>query len=305
MRRDGVLLRRCQLEVRGADAQIDALARVGHEARTQPLRNAQPEIARVEHVVPDVAGEDVDLRRAEEARDELVCRMVVQLVRRALLHDVPVLHQHDVVGHGHGLGLVVRDVDGRNAQLELDLLELVAHLIAQLRVEIAQRLIEQEHLRVAHQRAAQRNALALSAGELRRAAVEQLLDGEHFCHVIYPLVNFLPGCLFGFQGEGHVFPHRHVGIQGVFLKYHGNVTLLRRHKGFVLALAGRAGHHILTETDFAADGVQKARDAVHGCGFAAAGGAQKHAELAVLDFQVQLIQHKGFALVIAYAQILD
>lgn len=48
MRRNGVLLRRCQLEVRRADAQIDALARIRSEARTQLLRNAQPEIARVE-----------------------------------------------------------------------------------------------------------------------------------------------------------------------------------------------------------------------------------------------------------------
>ena len=51
-------------------------------------------------------------------------------------------------------------------------LDLDPHLHAQLGVEIGQRLVEQEHLRVAHDRAAHRHALSLAAGELARIAVE-------------------------------------------------------------------------------------------------------------------------------------
>ena len=58
-------------------------------------------------------------------------------------------------------------------------LDLGAHVDAQLGVEVGQRLVEQEDLRVAHQRAAHGDALALAAGELARLAVEQMADLQH------------------------------------------------------------------------------------------------------------------------------
>ena len=45
------------------------------------------------------------------------------------------------------------------------------HLLAQLQVERAERLVEQQHLRLADQRARQRHALALAARQLRRPAL--------------------------------------------------------------------------------------------------------------------------------------
>ena len=52
-------------------------------------------------------------------------------------------------------------------------LDLAAHLVAQLGVEIGERLVEQEDLRIAHDGAADGDALALAAGKLARIAVEQ------------------------------------------------------------------------------------------------------------------------------------
>ena len=83
------------------------------------------------------------------------------------------MHHDDLVGHGHGLDLVVGDVDGRGLQPLVQFLDLGAHLHAQLGVEIRQRLVEQEHLRVAHDGAAHGDALALAAGKLARKALEQ------------------------------------------------------------------------------------------------------------------------------------
>ena len=54
----------------------------------------------------------------------------------------------------------------------MQLLDLGAHRDAQLGVEVRQRLVEQEHLRIAHDGAAHGDALALAAGELARKAVE-------------------------------------------------------------------------------------------------------------------------------------
>ena len=60
----------------------------------------------------------------------------------------------------------------------LKLFDLVARRGAQLGVEVGQRLVEQEHGRVAHQRTRQGDALALAAGKLARPAIEQMLDAE-------------------------------------------------------------------------------------------------------------------------------
>ena len=49
--------------------------------------------------------------------------------------------------------------------------DLGARRRSQLRIEVRQRLIEQEHLRMAHQRPAERDALALAARELPRQPV--------------------------------------------------------------------------------------------------------------------------------------
>ena len=60
--------------------------------------------------------------------------------------------------------------------------DLDAHLHAQHGVEVRERLVEQEHLRLAHERPADGDALALAAGELRRPAVEQFLELQHARH---------------------------------------------------------------------------------------------------------------------------
>ena len=52
----------------------------------------------------------------------------------------------------------------------LDALELDLHLLAQLEVERAERLVEQQHPRAVDDRAGERDALALAAGELRGLA---------------------------------------------------------------------------------------------------------------------------------------
>ena len=60
----------------------------------------------------------------------------------------------------------------------LELLELLAGRRAQLGVEVRERLVEQEDLRLADDRARERDPLALAAGELARLAVEQAADAE-------------------------------------------------------------------------------------------------------------------------------
>ena len=84
----------------------------------------------------------------------------------------------DAVPHRHRLDLVVRHVDRRHAEPLLQRLDLAAHVHAKLRVEVRERLVHQEHLRLPDDRAAHGDTLALAAAQLLRAPVEQRVEAE-------------------------------------------------------------------------------------------------------------------------------
>jgi len=65
----------------------------------------------------------------------------------------------------------VRDEDERDPEARLEELQLQLHLLAQLAVEGAERLVEEQDGGTVHQGARERDALLLSAGELRRLPV--------------------------------------------------------------------------------------------------------------------------------------
>ena len=71
-------------------------------------------------------------------------------------------------------------------------LDLDPQLVPELGVQVGQRLVEQEHVGVAHQRPADRHALALAAGELVGTAVEQMLDLQHGGGLGDPLLDLRP-----------------------------------------------------------------------------------------------------------------
>ena len=114
-----------------------------------------------------------EVRPADEIRDEAVVRVEVDLLGRAELDDPPGAHHGDHVGEGQGLHAVVRDVDGGDLELLQEGAQLLARLLPQLGVEVAERLVEEDDARLGHQRPGQRHPLLLPAGELgRRAPLE-------------------------------------------------------------------------------------------------------------------------------------
>ena len=86
----------------------------------------------------------------------------------------PGVHHDHALRQRHRLDLVVGDEQRRDAQLAVQLLDLDAGLRAQLGVQVGQRLVEQEHLGLAHDGPAHGHALALAAGQLARLAVQQV-----------------------------------------------------------------------------------------------------------------------------------
>ena len=85
-------------------------------------------------------------------------------------------------GQGERLVLRMRHIDERDADFLLDGLELDLHLLAQLQVEGAERLVEEQHLRAHHQRARQRDALLLAAGELGGPGGQTVLQPDLLPH---------------------------------------------------------------------------------------------------------------------------
>ena len=124
----------------------------------------------------DDAVDHVHCRRADEVGDEDVFREIVNLVGRADLLDHPLVHHRDLGRHGHRLDLVVGDVDHGVPQLVVQLLDLQPHLGAELGVEVGERLVEEAEADLLDERAADRDALALAAGKLRRLSLQQVID---------------------------------------------------------------------------------------------------------------------------------
>src|SRR5438093_11822544 len=107
------------------------------------------------------------IARADEVGNEGRGRLVVDIERIADLLEDAFIHHGDPIGHGEGLLLVVRDVDGRDVQLLLDATDLIAHAHAELRVDIRERLVTEETFRTEDARSGERDALLLPSGELR------------------------------------------------------------------------------------------------------------------------------------------
>ena len=80
------------------------------------------------------------------------------------------VHDHDAVGDLERLFLVVGDEHAGDVNLVVQPAQPLAQLLAHLGVERAERLVEQQHLRLGRERPRQRDALPLAAGELRRVA---------------------------------------------------------------------------------------------------------------------------------------
>ena len=175
--------------------------------------------------------EEVHRRASHEPRDERVGRPVVDVVRGADLLDLAVRHHADPVTQRHRLHLVVGHVDRGHRQLAVQALEVPAYLGPQLRVEVGQRLVEQERLGPAYERTTHGHPLPLATRELAGLAVEQLVDVEQDRRLAHPPVDLGPGRTALTEPVGEVLVDAHVGVERVVLEHHRDVALPRSQPG--------------------------------------------------------------------------
>ncbi len=195
------------------------------------------------------------------------------------IYDHAQVHHHHLIGEGQRLGLVVGDVDRGDAETTLQRRDLRTGLDAELGVEVRQRLVHEEHLRLAHDRTAHGDTLTLTAREGLRLAgqvgleVEELRSLEHASSALF-LAD--AGDL---ESEAHVLGDGHVRVQRVVLEYHRDVAVLRRD----------VGHVAVADEDAAGVDLFEAGEHAQGRGLAATGRTDEDEELAVTDLEVQLV----------------
>ena len=132
------------------------------------------------------------LRVADEGHHELARRLVVELARAADLLEPAVVDDGDLVGDLHRLVLVVRHEDRRHVHDVVELAQPLAKLGADARVEGAERLVEEQHLRLRRERAREAHPLPLSSGELRGVAVAEALELDEVEELVDPLARSRP-----------------------------------------------------------------------------------------------------------------
>ena len=170
----------------------------------------------------------------DEAHHELVGGVLVEVARAPDLLDPPVVHHHDLLGDLHRLLLVVGDEDRRHVDLVVEPPQPGAQLLADGRVERAERLVEQQHLGLDGERAGERHALALAARELRRGS-----DRRKPSRWTSSSSSFDAGVDLGLrtladlEAEGDVLAHGHVLEGRVVLEDEADAALARGRGGRV------------------------------------------------------------------------
>ena len=141
-------------------------------------------------------------------------------MRRADLHQPAVIEDADAACHRHRLGLIVRDVQHRCAEVGLDVLQLHAELAAQLRIERRQRLVHQVDRRTPHERPADRHALHLAARQPRRRIGELVIDAHELRYALDPLpdLTLIDAPRRGAQGKSEIVVNGEVRVERILLE---------------------------------------------------------------------------------------
>ena len=172
---------------------------------------------------PDAAGAGDHAARndralAHEGRGEAGAGSSVDPFGRARVLDPPVARDHAQIGQRHGLLLVVGDVDEGGADALLDGLQLVLHLAPELEVERAERLVEQQHRRLDHERAGEAPRADAGRRKLVRPAPRDMLQPDQRQRILDGAAALGARDALHQQPEADVAADAHVGKQRVILK---------------------------------------------------------------------------------------
>jgi hypothetical protein len=203
------------------------------------------------------------------------------------LFDPALVHHDDQVGRRHRFHMVMRDIDGGEFVPRMQPPDLAAHLVAEIGVEVRQRLVEQQRGRLHDKRARECHALLLTAGELMWIAVSErreTRDVEDRAHARVPIRPGRFACLQPIRdvrGDGHMRPER------VILKNHRHVASFGRHD------RARRGQQTVADADRTPIGRHEAGEQPQGRRLPAPGWPEQAGQFTMLDGQRNTIEHES------------
>jgi hypothetical protein len=211
---------------------------------------------------------------------EAVARVVIEIERRPHLLDAARIHDDDLVRQRQRLDLVMRHVDHGGAEPPLEACELHPHVDAQGGVEVRQRLVEEEDLRLAHDGSTYGDPLPLPPGKLARLAAQIIGNLEDTRRDLDARRNLRFRLACEPQRVTHVLGDRHVRIKRIGLEYHGDSALSGRH----------VVHDLTVDDDATGRGFVESADQPQERGFATSGGADEDREFSRFDSQVDVLE---------------
>ena len=113
---------------------------------------------------------------AQKLEHEGVGGLFIDLLRGCELLDAPGIHHRDAIRDFQRFLLVVGHENGGDMDGVMQPAQPAPQFAPHRCIQRAKRLVEQQHARLHRQRAGERHALALAAGELRRVALTQISE---------------------------------------------------------------------------------------------------------------------------------
>ena len=163
----------------------------------------------------------------DERRHERRGRRGVEFVRGAELLQAARAEQRDPVAEVEGFLLLVGHQHRGDAEAMDERAQLAPGPLAERGVEIGERLVEQEHLRLRRERPRQRHALLLAAREFAMRAPLEPVQVHQRQRLAAPGGRAPRRRAVGFQPEGHVWPDVEMGKEGVVLEHHAEAPARR------------------------------------------------------------------------------
>ena len=174
------------------------------------------------------------------------------------------------------------DIDERDAEALLDVLEFDLHVLAEFEVESAEGLIEEEHFRVDCKRSGDGDALLLSAGQRVDGPALEPLEVHEGQHLLDLRLDSVFLHLFETQTKGDVLIYVQVREQRITLK-----------NGVHAPFVGRDTiHDLIIKNDLAGVRFLETRNNAQCRRFTTARRAEDRNEFPVFDVEVEVVQDR-------------
>ncbi len=160
------------------------------------------------------------------------------------------VEEHDLVGDGQCLALVVRDEHRRDAEALDERADPDPGLLAQLGVEVGERLVEEDHRRLVDEGAGDGDALLLAPRELGGIAFAERPEPDAVEGRLHLGPDLRLGRPAQAQAVGDVLEHGTVGPQRVGLEHEAEIPSLRRQ----VDLGGRVEDRAAVDADRPGEG---------------------------------------------------